>query len=783
MKIYDHNCKECELHRVTQNVCFTGKGIKTSNVMVIMDSPGYHEDKVNKALEGKPGKLLRSLLLENGIIPTLIFITHLVKCRTPDGRPIENKEVKACKVYLDKEIKMVKPKYILLLGANTSKALIGGKITEMHGRAIEKNGITYFSTFSPGLALRDPKKLPLIENDINKFSKLIRGETIVESKVELDLHVVSSVKDFMGMIEFIRESSILAIDTETKGLYRHQHDMNLFGIGNMKSQWVLPLEYWASPFRGKHRLQRKLLNIIREVSKRKLLIAQNGKFDNLMMMHHYGINFPFKKDTMLMSHLVDENSPNGLKYGVINFLNGEDYDIDKEDKQGIGVPPKKYCEYLGKDLYYTVAYYHYLKERLDQEPALVSLLNKLVMPVSRAYEKAESRGIYLHLDRMNKVGKDLEDDLAKLERGMFKYVKKEVNWGSPQQVSKILYEDLKIPVPGLTAKKAPSTSEENLKKIRHNHKVIPLLLKHRTKSKLSSGFIKGWNKRRVGNYIYPSFKIPGTVTGRPSCADPNLQQVPRESTIRSLISAPPGWVFWEADYSQIELRIAALIAQERNMLRIFDIGGDIHIETGIAVTGKSELTTEERKSAKAVNFGFIYGMGWKTFVDYAFDKYDVVLTDDQGKEFRNRYFERYPDLKPWHERQKKIVKYSGRVRTLTGRIRRLPEIYSPDQGLRAQAERNAINSPVQGTAAELTLMAFAEISRVLNPKIIKPLGTIHDANVGIVREESQLEELKKVRDIMVSPKILRELRIKLDIPILVDVKVGDWGVGKELKFN
>ncbi len=255
--------------------------------------------------------------------------------------------------------------------------------------------------------------------------------------------------------------------------------------------------------------------------------------------------------------------------------------------------------------------------------------------------------------------------------------------------------------------------------------------------------------------------------------------------IRSQIGAPDGWEFFEADYSQIELRVAAMLANEKTMLRIFRTGGDIHKATATAVTGipEDELTSEERKKAKAVNFGFIYGMGWRKFIDYAFTKYDVTLNERQGKEFRRRYFEIYSDLTEWHNKQRRIVHQLGQVRTLTGRIRHLPEIYSPDNDLIAQAERNAINSPVQGFAAELTLMSIIEALRTFSPKDIVISGTIHDAIAGRVRTAVKMKILKQLKAIMESPEILSILGINLTIPIEVEVKTGNWGIGQTLNFT
>lgn len=185
--------------------------------------------------------------------------------------------------------------------------------------------------------------------------------------------------------------------------------------------------------------------------------------------------------------------------------------------------------------------------------------------------------------------------------------------------------------------------------------------------------------------------------------------------------------------------------------------------------------------AKAVNFGFLYGMGFKKFMDYAFEKYDVVVNERESRNFRKRFFENFDGLQPWHDRQRRIVSAMGQVRTLTGRIRHLPEIHSPDRMLASQAERDAINSPVQGFAAELTLMAVIEINKLPKDKI-KLCGTVHDAIIGRVRVDAAQEMMRKVKTIMERPPLMDELGIQLSVPIEVEVKLGPWGMGKKVSF-
>jgi DNA polymerase I-like protein with 3'-5' exonuclease and polymerase domains len=269
-----------------------------------------------------------------------------------------------------------------------------------------------------------------------------------------------------------------------------------------------------------------------------------------------------------------------------------------------------------------------------------------------------------------------------------------------------------------------------------------------------------------------------------SCVDPNFQQVPRDPFIRSLIAAPEGWTFFEADYSQVELRVAAMLSNEKNMKLAYQTGEDLHRKTASATMGipPEKVTKEDRKKAKAVNFGFLYGMSYRKFKDYARDKYGVNLTEEEAKKFRERFFDLYPDLLTWHERQRRLVAKYKFVRSPLGRKRRLPEVDSPDKAVKAEAERQSINSPVQGFASDLCLFSLIRVKEELPQKDIKIVGLVHDAMLGMVRTEKKEALLPKVKEIMEDMRTVEEIfDTQISVPIEVEIKVGPWGKGVEWK--
>lgn len=772
-------CELCPLHRTAQFVCLMGRGAVPARVMVVGEAPGKREDDTGKPFQGPAGKLLDVALEKAGLDRSKIYITNAVKCRPPENRTPKGKEMKACHPYLQKEIEEVRPKFVLLLGAVALKAVLGGKpkITEMHGQPIVKDRVTYFPAFHPAAALRDPSRVKPLEDDILKFAQMTRGE-YVERKDDVPYTLVDTHELVREMLADIYQSHVTSFDTETTGLDRFERhaQINILGLSTDRNNWVIPLHKW-----GRHKSKNIVIAIadkLRRPRFKRQVVAQNGKFDNLWLMEMFGVDFPLTFDTMLAAHVLDENESTSLKYQAPKRLGVPSWDISLEAKKGIG--PETY-QYNARDCKYTRDLYFNMRAELEADEALWNLFIWLVMPSVRAYTQIERNGVFVDVERLDEAGEVLAKNVAESKAKLQKMSKAHINWGSTKQLNRVLFEKMGLPVIGLTPGGDPSTSEGNL--LRMKHPIAKELLKYRENLTLLNTFINGWRQRLRGSYLFPSFKMSGTVTGRPSCEDPNLQQTPRDKRVRSLVGAPDGWVFFEADYSQIELRIAAVVSQDTEMMRIFQTGGDIHRETGSAASGipADELTDEDRKKAKAVNFGFLYGMGWKKFIDYAFEKYDSIFSIGDAKEFRTRFFEKYYCLEDWHNRQRRIVRACGQVRTFTGRLRRLPGIYSPDKKFSSEAERAAINSPVQGFAAELTLMAMVEISRRFGPDVLQLCGTVHDAIVGRVRADVAREVLAEVKRIMMSPALLVKFGIELNVPILVEVKVGNWSVGKKLE--
>lgn len=830
-----NSCTKCDLSNYANNTYILGIGNERAKVMIVGDNPNYIEDKKGEYGHGNPQQLLEDLCKSSGIKYRDVYYTPVVKCRKPEKGKVSATHLKECKEYLLAEIEKIKPQYVITLGATALKALTNkAKITEIHGQIIEhKSGYKILPTFHPSMSLRDPRFWDRIHTDFRKFGKIVNNEPLTQHTLVHER--ITTKSGLEKVLRAIQRSRTIAFDLETNGLQMRLRTSQIGQtvIANYRCSYVVEHEYFT------HKEMARFHKKCKRKLKGKNVIAQNGKFDNLWLYYMYGVRFPMTFDTMLASHLCDENSPNALKQNARSILDMDDWDVSTDIKKGIVVPNKtrtaelrrtlpkinrksypkeerdadldklikketeenklKRAEYAAWDGYSTIRLYSHFKNELSKDPELESLFYELVMPVAIAYEQVEINGVHIDLENMEKAEKILKRKIKRLTRTLQRYIGPwregaDVNWNSGAFVNKVLFEWLDLKPAGFTEKGAPSTAEDNLVKMKNQHPIISTLLEYRGAFKQMSSFIEGWKKRMIDGQLFPSFKVAGTVTGRPSCSDPNLQQVPRDPFIRSLIGAPKGWSFFEVDYSQIELRVAAAIAGETTMLQVFRNGGDIHESTYQLIMGmstqdavahiedegkKKAQLKEERKKAKAINFGFIYGMGWKKFREYCETKMGLIITDQESKAWRKRYFETYPGLIDWHNRQRRIVRAMGLVRTFTGRIRHLPQINSPDQGLAAEAERNAINAPVQGFGAEMILMALPEVNDYFGNDKLKLNGTVHDAMVGIVRNDVALEAMARVKAIMESPKIMKAFGIELPLPIIADVSLGNWGIARE----
>lgn len=612
------------------------------------------------------------------------------------------------------------------------------------------------------------------------------------------LRICLTEEQIQFALKEIEKSDWISFDTETSGLNPFDPEAYIasLGIGTNLYDFCFPLDHYQSALFGKKNKQRTLIKRIDMVARTKRKAAHNGKFDTLFLWQVFGVWWDCDFDTMLAHYNIDENSRHDLKSLSETYLGANDYDIPLSEKQGRTGQLLTHCKYLSKDCRYVTRLRRIFTRLLQQEPATYRVFKYLTMPLSKFYSKVEVRGVPINEKKLEDGRKYWQEKFEKSEKELKRLTEgfkpawgkakkqPEINFGSPAQLSQLLFEFFELKPLDTTPTGKNSTSESVLKRLRHP--VCIHILDNREASKNLSTFIDSWRGRLVDGRIHPSFKIHGTVTGRPSCEEPNLQQTPRDPRIRAIIDAPEGWVLLDVDYSQVELRIIADVAHEPTLIEAYKNNEDVHRLTVQRIFGIQNPTKEERQNGKAVNFGFMYGMWWKMFIEVARDDYGVKFTEKEAKKVRKDYFELY-QLEDWHKRQKRFARKNGYVINKIGRKRRLPDAIIDTHGEYdfrvGMAERQAVNSPVQSLATDINLLSAIEIDTSIDNDYCQIVGSVHDNLLILVRKDKLDYVAPRVKAIMENPTVLREIfEVELEVPLVVEAKVGAWSKGEKYEF-
>lgn len=1094
-----NKCDLCNLCGFSNPSCIWGTGPKKADIMIINASAGDKDEESGEAtMEG----IVRRTLENCDYDLDKVYYTNAIKCRTPKGYKIKVSEIKKCRDYLQEEIKKVKPKYVLLLGAQACQAALDMKMSELQGTPYKKDGITYYSTYSPRVLYYDAAKAPQVERELRSFLELTKGNK-VNKKGKLNTILLTSLEEVKEAFkDYKKKYKSISYDIESTGLDRFEDDITLFGFGNNKVQYQIPLMVKYSPLEFKPIARKVMMQYaIKQIQTFRWQIAANGKFDDLFLEYHYGLKPFCNFDTNMASHLLDENTPDGLKDSAIRELGAPNWDINTTMKKGTVETKeqfKEFCKYNGYDIYYTHKLFLHYKKLLENDPALYKLQHYLMCPAGRAYERIEKKGIYINPKAYNKSKTELYAERDRIEKELHDLIPdkklrkkyKDINWNSVDQVSNLLFKDMGMTPLDRTPTGKPQINESVLKRL--NHPICDKLIEHRGVATAIGTFVDGWGKLiKEDGRVHTKFNLIGTVTGRTSSNSPNLQQLPRDTSIRCWVDAPEGYTFVTADYSQLELRMAAVVSGDRRMTQLFFEGADIHMNTAMSITGKQpeDIEKEERKKAKSCftgetevltpkgwcrldeyngddvaqynmnsgeitftqpihydrvrsgsvytfedrnislsltsdhnilfktrsgllykdeaikfqdksgymisagnyevkdyklseietrllalivsdsnyvspgiwrfgftkkrkierfkklmfeshiefetyensgitkfvinnwdlytkiirycgpdkvlswdcineidgkvyleeasywdghqgfdntkyvsftttkkqtaevmqvmgtlngmrvtlkrkthkgvnhsdsyrltyrlksktdsrvnihfeqklgvhwtyclqvpegnivirhnnkvsiqgncNFGFLYGMQWKKFMIYARDNYGTVVNEKEAKAFRNSFFDEYSDLLPWHDKQRRLARAEGEVRNPIGRIRHLPGIYSLEKSKQAEAERQAINSPVQGFGSDVAISAIVELVNTVPEEIGYLVGSVHDSIECLVKTEYVEWFSKYVLKTMSNPRILKEIfQFETKVPIIADLEVGPFGLGVELE--
>lgn len=505
-------------------------------------------------------------------------------------------------------------------------------------------------------------------------------------------------------------------------------------------------------------------------------IGQNIKYDLTVFANHgievQGVAF----DTMLESytqnstgrHNMDDLAERYLGHKTIAFeeVAGKGKNQLTFDKIALDVA----SEYAAEDADVTMKLHQTLFPELEKTPTLLKLFNEIEMPLVRVLSHIERNGVLIDSQKLLAQSQEIEQRLAEVEAEVHQAAGQEFNLASTKQLQEILFEKLGLPVKKKTPKGAPSTNEEVLEELAQEGHIVPkLLIEHRGLSKLKSTYtdkLPQMINPKTGR-VHTSYHQAVTATGRLSSSDPNLQNIPIRNEegrrIRQAFIAREGYKIVAADYSQIELRIMAHLAHDEGMLKAFTEGKDIHRSTAAEIFGVSleEVTNEQRRNAKAINFGLIYGMS-----EFGLSN-QLGISRQEARTYMDAYFNRYPNVLQFMTDIKAKAAEQGYVETLLGRRLYLPEIKSSNGMRRKAAERVAINAPMQGTAADIIKVAMIGIDKaILGDENIKMIMQVHDELVFEVKAEMVEHYSQLIKTEM-------EKAIKLHVPLIADVGVGD----------
>ncbi|BAO59433.1 DNA polymerase I [Pseudomonas protegens Cab57] len=633
---------------------------------------------------------------------------------------------------------------------------------------------------------RDAKRVEL--SGAEAAPAAVPPQAVEQAPLELQYETILDQERFDAWLEKLKGAKLIAFDTETTGIDAQQAQLVglSFSVKAGEAAYVpLTHSYMGAPAQ----LDRDsvLLALKPLLEDPKLLkVGQHAKFDMNILANCAiggdqangitvrGVAF----DTMLESyvlnstatrHDMDSLAQKYLDHSTVSFQ-----DIAGKGAKQLTfdqIPLEQAGPYAAEDADVTLRLHQVLFDKLTAIPSLASVLTDIEMPLVPVLARIERQGALVDDKLLGVQSIELGDKMVALEREAFEIAGEEFNLGSPKQLGSILYDKLGLPVLKKTAKGQPSTAEEVLAKLAEDDYPLPrVLMQYRSMSKLKSTYTDRLPEQinpRTGR-IHTSYHQAVASTGRLSSSDPNLQNIPVRTAegrrIRQAFIAPPGYKLLAADYSQIELRIMAHLSRDEGLLNAFRNNLDVHTATAAEVfkVELKDVTSDQRRSAKAINFGLIYGMGAQKLGK------DIGVDTKQAKAYIDTYFARYPGVREYMDRTRAQAADQGYVETIFGRRLYLPEINSNKPQERAGAERTAINAPMQGTAADIIKKAMVAVDNWLESSGLdaRVILQVHDELVLEVREDLVDQVREEIRGHMSGAATL-------DVPLLVEVGVGN----------
>lgn len=819
--IRNANCKLCELHKTAKHVCLIGSGPMPSRLMLIGESPGEEEDREGKVFIGKAGKGLDSILLGTNIDRSTIYISNAIKCHPPNNSKPDNETIDICsRTYLSKEILEVQPELIVCLGGLAAKALLQEntvKVGDVRNRIwyTKKplpSGIPFIITYHPAAVFHQPELLESIVKDMEWSQKLLAGE-LVAPKKKVDYKKIDNI----WMIPNIAQSKWIDLDLETDGLNPFLKNKEILSVQISVDSGIAYYLDWNETVA----LDLKVLLKSEGIR----INGHNIKFDLKWLRVKAGIIFDGKvNDTIQDIHLLDENFPNkSLDNVAANFteLHGHKdqfkklinmyIKLHKKKKEPITyarsrlwgkayktIPINTRIKYGCGDADATGRLRRVFKTKIKEQDLVP--LHRLMGNVTKLYVDMECNGAKVNTALVNDLDNVYQKKIRKLITNLDMLSPVTLNHNAPLQLRQLLYGTWKLTnYPIKQGKKIVnySTGQAAIDQILDDdipdkiRAYLDNISKFRKIGKLYSTYIKGMPRYLTDdNYIHANWRLDGPETGRTSCNEPNLQQIPRKGDIKQLFISRYGksGKLLQVDISQGELRIAAHVSNESNLIRLFEMDAyDIHTAVAASIYHKlpEDVTDDERFSAKTVNFLILFGGGARTLAqalnkEAKATKGKTVSIQEASKILHvwNRQFPGWNDYK--HETEAFVID-NNYVRNIFGRYRHL-FILDPTTSEGQSQLRSAVNSPIQGGLSDYNKLCGYNIWRRIksNKKLSKALFImeVHD---------QYLLDMPEDLIPLVAPIIKEEYEnvdtsefgFKFKVPMRVEIKTGtNW---KEMK--
>jgi len=753
---------------ITQEDVQNKFGVDPTKVIDVQALAGDSSDNV----PGVPGigvKTAAELINKYGNLETLLKSANEIKQNKRRETLIENKD------------KAIISKKLVTLKHDTP---VDRHLTEFELKEINKDKLYKF--------LREMEFNRLLSSAISAYGEPNLESIKIDKKIREnqkainkdDYYLITNLNEIDNWIKEAEEKGEVAVDTETSSLDPHQAD--LIGV-SLSSQTgkacYIPIGHNSKKSINKDKVLEKLKPLLEDPSIKK--IGQNIKFDFIVFFKH-GISISSMEDTMLMSYVLDAGK-NRHNMDTLSEIHLNHKTITFKDLVGTGkkeirfgeVDIEKAKDYAAEDADITFRLYKKFHKSLKDEK-LINIYEIFEKPMIKILALMEIEGVKIDNKFLKILSSKFEKKIEKIQKEVFKISKKEFNIASPKQLGEILYNDLKIADLKKTKKGSFATSASVLEDLAFKgHKFPQLVLDWRQVSKLKNTYsdalpehINPQTKR-----VHTSFLLAATTTGRLASSDPNLQNIPIKSDdgkdIRKAFIAKKDHVLISADYNQIEMRILADLADVKELKKAFKNNEDIHSLTASQIFNVDikKVNQDQRRKAKAINFGIIYGIS-----QYGLAK-QINVSNFEAEEFLNSYFLKFPEIKVYMDKTIKFCRKSGFVNNIFGRRSHFININDKNYNVRNFQERAAINAPIQGSASEIMRLAMIRLEKKLNEQRnqkTKMLLQIHDELIF----ETPKEEAERISKLIIDEmsSVTKSDQHSFSIPLTVDLNTGDnWG--------